>query len=464
MSHTTSQSEPVLSTLNSDGTRRKIRPKLSVGPFFIKRKYVAYVLLLIFTVTPYLSLNGKPLILLDLPARRFVLFGTTFLPSDTVLLMLLLVTIVLGVFFVTALLGRVWCGWACPQTVYMEFVFRPIERLFEGSPAQQMKLDREGLSGKRILKNIVFVLVALFIAHTFLAYFVGVENLVKWVRRSPFEHPVSFLVMAGVTTAMFLDFAWFREQTCIVACPYGRLQSVLLDRQSLIVGYDVNRGEPRGKARDTSQGDCIDCFACVHTCPTGIDIRKGLQMECIGCAQCIDACDAIMDRVKKPRGLIRYSSQDGFEGKARSLLRPRVLIYPMILVVTTSLFLVALNRTERAEVTVLRGLGKPFTLLETGEVSNQLRVKIMNRADETHAFQLRLIDANDMKLIAPMNPVTVSSNHSETITLFIVGNKELFVPRGKRLVRLHLSASAMRFEKTVSYELLGPTEKHEVTP
>ncbi|HLB37401.1 MAG TPA: 4Fe-4S binding protein, partial [Gemmatimonadales bacterium] len=222
---------PVLPTLNQDGTRRWLRPKLSRGRFFRRRRGLAWVLIALFALIPYLRLNGKPLILLDVVRRQFTMFGTTFLPTDTVLLMLLLVGIFLAIFWLTAVYGRVWCGWACPQTVYMEFLYRPIERLIEGGSRAQSDLDRRGWALRRLIKHAVFVGLSLFLAHTFLAYFVGVEELRRWVTRSPVEHPAAFLVMATTTALMFLDFGWFREQVCMVACPYGRLQSVLLDRR-----------------------------------------------------------------------------------------------------------------------------------------------------------------------------------------------------------------------------------------
>jgi cytochrome c oxidase accessory protein FixG len=287
----------VLPTLNEDGSRRWIRPKPSHGTYATVRRAVAYALMLVFFLIPHVRMGGKPLILLDIPRRQFTLFGTTFLPTDTMLLMLLLASIIIAIFLMTALFGRVWCGWACPQTVYMEFLFRPIERLVEGGRSGSLALDkqRSHFHPRRLLKYAIYVVLAIFLAHTFLAYFVGTEALAQWIRRSPADHPTSFLVMAGTALAIFGDFAYFREQTCLVACPYGRMQSVLLDRQSLIVAYDPTRGEPRmkGKTRPAGAGDCIDCGACVTTCPTGIDIRDGLQMECIHCTQCADACDEI---------------------------------------------------------------------------------------------------------------------------------------------------------------------------
>jgi cytochrome c oxidase accessory protein FixG len=449
----------VLSTMNEDGSRRWLRPRLSPGAFWHARRVVAYALMVLFFAIPYLRVRGKPLILLDVPRREFTLMGTTFLPTDTMLLMLLMVSVALAIFLLTALFGRVWCGWACPQTVYMEFLFRPLERWLEGGRSGSLGLDRAGrhLDRRRLLKHAIYLGLALFLAHTFLAYFVGIEQLVQWVRRSPLEHPTSFLVMAGTTALIFADFAWFREQTCIVACPYGRLQSVLLDRRSLIVGYDPNRGEPRArgvKDRAATAGDCIDCGACVLTCPTGIDIRDGLQMECIHCTQCADACDAIMDQVGKPRGLIRYASQAELAGTPSGRLRPRVVIYPAILALALGLLLYNLGNRADTDVTILRGLGAPFTREPTGMVINQVRIKLTNRGRADREYQIELVGPPEWRLVAPVNPVPLGAGRTAENSVFVVLPPEAFV-EGGREVSFRISDGA-GYQEEIPYRLVGP--------
>jgi cytochrome c oxidase accessory protein FixG len=412
--------------------------------------------MLLFAGLPWLRIGGKPLVLLDVPHREFTLFGRTFLPTDGVLLMLLLLSIFVGIVLATALVGRAWCGWACPQTVYMEFLYRPIEWFFDGTRDGKRTGEgrRRGLF--RVAKYAVFLVVSVFLGNTFLAYFAGTDALVRWVQRSPFEHPAPFLVMAVVTALTFFDFAYFREQMCTVVCPYARIQSVLLDRRSLIVGYDARRGEPRSKGKATAgSGDCIDCLACVKTCPTGIDIRQGLQLECISCAQCIDACDSIMDRIHKPRGLIRYAAQEGLEsGKPVRILRPRVLAYAGLFAALL-VALVATGRTRGdAELTLLRGLGAPFEMRE-GFAVNQIRVKIRNRGNEPRRYRIELLDAPNSRLIAPENPLEVAAEAQRSTSVFVMADPKSLAG-GARAVRFRVSDGAA-FSQVVAYRLLGPT-------
>jgi cytochrome c oxidase accessory protein FixG len=449
--------ERVLPTLNADGTRRRIRPRLYQGPRLTARRRTAWALMVLFAAAPWIRVGHKPLILLDVTGREFTLGGRTFLPTDGVLLMLLLLAIFVGIIWATALVGRAWCGWACPQTVYMEFLFRPIERWFEGTRESQLRLDKTGGGLRRLAKNAVFLLVAFLLANVFLSYFVGTATLVRWMAQSPLEHWSPFLIVAVTTGLVFFDFAYFREQMCTVACPYARIQSVLLDRRSLLVGYDRLRGEPRGKGKPLpGRGDCIDCGACVATCPTGIDIRDGLQLECIACAQCADACDGIMHKLKKPLGLIRYASQATLESQAPpKTLRPRVVIYPILLgVLLGTLAVLGATRTS-AEVTVLRGIGAPFTT--DGEfVTGELRVKVQNRSDVAERYTLSVAASPPVRLVAPENPLEVGPSAQRTTAVFVVAPRVSF-SRGGRAVTVHVT-DTHGLVLDLPYRLVGPSE------
>jgi cytochrome c oxidase accessory protein FixG len=449
--------ERVLPTLNADGSRRRIRPQLFPGRFFKARRIVAWLLIALFVAIPFTELNGMPLILLDVPARRFVLFGRAFLPTDGVLLMLLLLAIFVAVIWLTALIGRAWCGWACPQTVYMEFVFRPIERLCEGNRNQQLRLDQRAPGPRRILKYVLFSLLSVIVGNVFLAYFVGVDRLAQWITRPPAEHPVAFAVMAVTAALVMLDFAWFREQMCTVICPYARLQSVLVDQRSLLTGYDVGRGEPRSKGKpQPGRGDCIDCGACVRSCPSGIDIRDGVQLECIACTQCIDACDSIMDRIGKPRGLIRYGSElELATGKKARLLRPRVVVYPLVLAALIVILLITGKSRAGDEITVLRGQGAPF-VLQDELVRNQIRIKVQNRGPTDKAYAISLSGIEGARMIAPENPLRVAPDGRAETTLFVLAPKSAFAA-GVREVTFRVD-DGRGTRSDVGYRLLGPKE------
>ncbi len=446
----------VLPTLNADGSRRQIRPRSYHGRFERWRGWVAWGLIALFFGLPFVRINGHPALFFDLLTRHFHVFGRTFLATDGVLLMLVMLSLFVGIFWISALFGRAWCGWGCPQTVYMEYVFRPIERWLEGNRHDQAALDRAGGGYRRGLKLAVFALLSVLLGNVFLAYFVGVERLQQWVTQSPFDNPGAFLVMAVTSSLVFLDFAWFREQMCTVVCPYARLQAVLLDPRSLIIGYDARRGEPRGKGRErSSKGDCIDCGACVIACPTGIDIREGLQLECIACALCIDACDSVMDKVGSPRGLVRYASQLELAepSQKRGLLRPRVVLYPALIAVFAVLLLVIGGGRTVADITLLRGIGLPFVIVDGG-AQNQIRIKIHNRQPVPQNFKLELLGADGAQLIAPENPLSVGPEASESTTVFVIVPQSQLV-NGERPVRFRVS-DGKGFVQELPYRLLGP--------
>ena len=455
--------ERVLSTLNKDGSRRWLRPRLARGRFQRRRLLVAWLLILAYTLMPILRMGGKPLMLFDLDLRRFTLFGATFQATDTLLLMLLMVSILLSIFLLTALLGRVWCGWGCPQTVYMEYLFRPLERLIEGDHLSQHQLDQAGGGPRRLLKHALFLVISALLANTFLAYWVGWERLLDWMSGPPGEHWGGFVVMAVTTALTFVDFAWFREQTCIVACPYGRFQSVLLDRHSLIVAYDQRRGEPRTKLRRADewtsgarQSDCVDCHHCVVVCPTGIDIREGLQMECVHCTQCIDACDEVMDKVGRPRGLIRYGSQSEMATGRRRLLRPRVVLYPLALGLVLGLLVWNLTHRVDTELTILRGLGMPYQVLPGGLISDPVRIRIANKAERSRRYWVALTGPEEARLVAPVNPVTVGPGALEMTYVYVslpAGAFDDGRARGTLIV-----TDSLAFHRELSLTLFGPDD------
>jgi cytochrome c oxidase accessory protein FixG len=449
----------VLPTMNEDGSRRWLRPRPSRGVWWRRRRAVAYALMAAFLAIPHIQLNGKPLILLDAPRREFTLFGYTFLPTDTLLFMLFLFIAVLTIFLLTAFFGRVWCGWGCPQTVWMEFLYRPLERLIEGPPSFSQQLDREKrhFHPRRVLKFAVYGVVSLVMAHTFLAYWVGVDQLVVWVTRSPVEHPSSFAVMAVTSALVFADFAYFREQTCTIACPYGRWQAALLDRSSLIVAYDPGRGEPRMKGmkdRPAAAGDCVDCAMCVTTCPTGIDIRDGLQMECIHCTQCADACDAVMAKIGKPAGLIRYTSRELLAGQREHWLRPRTVIYPALLTVVLGAFVYLVSTKSTADVTLLAGTGAPYLEAPDGSITNQVRVKIANRSSRDQRYEIQVLGAEGGQVIVPINPFAVPKGRTDLTSVFVTMTRRAF-HEGRRPITVRVT-DGHDFTQEFPFRLLGP--------
>ncbi|XZE54339.1 cytochrome c oxidase accessory protein CcoG [Planctomycetaceae bacterium SH139] len=465
----------VLSTLEQDGSRRWLSPKLSTGVLWKRRRVVAYALIAIFVLLPHLRWGGKPLVLLDIVARRFVLFGHTFLPTDTLLLALGMVAVFLTIVLATAISGRLWCGWGCPQTVYMEFLFRPIDRLFEGTVGKGGKAKRELTLPMRFLRWGIYLVLSMALAHTFLSYFVGTERLAEWVRSSPVEHPAAFALMIGTTAAMLFDFLFFREQLCLIACPYGRFQSVMLDRRSRIVGYDVARGEPRHKGKrklastaadpqpvgvsaSASGGDCVDCNQCVVVCPTGIDIRDGLQMECINCTQCIDACNEVMDRVGLPQGLIRYTSQDELAGKPGGLLRARTILYPLALAVVVGGFLLVLSTKYAFDAGVSRSGGHPYTLDAAGMLRNNMSLRLMNRSDQPQTYKIEAIAPAGVELqIVDSSGLELGVGENSTVPVSVRFPTRLTAASGFADAEFRITDGADN-ERKLEYRLLGPKQ------
>lgn len=382
-----------VTSINEDGSRYFIHPADVTGFWTRWRRVVAVVLIAIYALLPVVKINGAPAVFLDVVHRKFHLFGITLLFQDLWLLFFLITGVGFVLFLVTAILGRIWCGWACPQTIFLDHLVRRIERWIDGdAPARRRLEDAPWTPGKilrRTLKHGLFFALAALIAHLFVSYFVSLPVLYGMMNHSPLEHWGLFLFVFGMTGALYFDFAWFREQFCIVLCPYGRLQSALIDDDSIVIGYDEQRGEPRGKV-NTVSGDCIDCRRCVQVCPTGIDIRQGLQMECIGCEACLDACDDVMKRLDRKPGLIRHDSLNAFAGRASRFLRPRLYLYLFFAVLGASVFFVATQQVRPVVVSVLRMQGAPF-IRNSETVRNNFLLRLANKRNAPHTYHIELV-------------------------------------------------------------------------
>ncbi|MCS6856667.1 MAG: cytochrome c oxidase accessory protein CcoG [Sandaracinaceae bacterium] len=382
------------SSLRKDGRRVFVHPADVSGRFTRLRHILFYILIAIWAVLPWIHVGGRPAVFLDVPRRRFFFFGYSFDATSFWLVWFVLTGVLFGLVFMTAILGRAWCGYACPQTVFLEGVYRKIERWVEGNRNERIALDQAPMSWdklwRRLVKHFLYILVSLFISHMFVAYFVSMPSLLEMMTRPPWEHPYAFAWCFGVGAILYGNFAWFREQLCLVICPYGRLQSILLDDDSLVVGYDEKRGEPRKKGKPKEgevRGDCIDCGRCVAVCPTGIDIRNGLQVDCIACAQCIDACDEVMKKIGKQPGLVRYDSLRGLRGEVRRFFRPRIAFYVLIgILLYGSGFALCLSQ-PRVEARIVRLRGLPF-FVEGNTVRNAFEVHLINDSDWKRTFRI----------------------------------------------------------------------------
>lgn len=389
-----------LATVDDTGKRVWLYPKKPRGRFTNWRQLVSYLLLGILLTGPFIKIGGEPLLLFDIVDRQFVLFGQVFWPQDFHLAVIGMITSVVFIILFTVVYGRIFCGWICPQTIFMEHVFRRVEFWIEGDYMKQKKLDKQEWNSEKIwkktAKHTIFILISAVIMHTFVAYIVGVEDLWTMISKGPTEEPFAFIAIVVFTGLFYGVFSKMREQVCTTICPYGRLQGVLLDRQSIVVAYDHVRGEERGKFRkgedreEKGLGDCIDCHQCVYVCPTGIDIRNGTQLECVNCTACIDACDSIMDRIGKPRGLVRYASEENIaDGKAWRFTG-RMKGYTAVLVILVGVLATLLTLRSDVETTILRTPGMMYQERSDGTITNLYQLKMVNKTTEDLPIELKL--------------------------------------------------------------------------
>ena len=385
-----------LQVIKEEGSRKWIYPQIIKGKLYQYRNWVSYALLLLMFSGPFIKINGEQLILFNIIERKFVFFGVIFWPQDFYLFVLAMLTFMVFILLFTVVFGRVWCGWACPQTIFMEMLFRKIENWIEGNWVSQKKLNESPLSLEKVFKkgskHIIFLLISFFIANIFLAYIIGSEELLKIITEPVENHIVGFISIIIFTGIFYFVFAFIREIVCTVICPYGRLQGVLLDNKSLIVAYNHERGEPRGKinhhANSDGLGDCIDCGVCVQVCPTGIDIRKGTQLECINCTACIDACDMVMEKIHRPKRLIGFMSEEQIVSKQPFSFGKRVYGYAAILLVMVSLLTVLIIRRSDIQATILRASGTLYQERTDGTVSNLYNAEVINKTSYPVKFNL----------------------------------------------------------------------------
>lgn len=412
-----------IGTINEEGKRAWVFPKKPSGKFWKYRTYVSYFLLVFLISAPFIKINGNQFMMFNVLERRFNILSFPFWPQD---FHLFVISMIIGVIFValfTVAFGRIFCGWMCPQTIFMEMVFRRIEFWIDGDRGAQIRLDRQEWDSekirKRVTKWLAFFIISFLIANVFLAYLIGSDRLIRYMTDGPLQHISTLISLLIFTAVFYFVFAWFREQVCIIACPYGRMQSVLLDNKSIVVAYDHKRGEAengRKKFRKNEDrealghGDCIDCFQCVNVCPTGIDIRNGTQLECVNCTACIDECDTIMEKVNLPKGLIRYASEDEIVKKEKFKFSPRLKGYTAVLVILTGVLIGMLFLRNDLEANILRLPGQLYEHKEGNIISNVYTYKLMNKTTKdvnqvsfkilSHKGTIKLVRDSDFVVLA----------------------------------------------------------------
>ena len=390
-----------LATMDKKGKRLWVYPKKPKGKFTNYRTLVSYTLLLLLLSGPFIKIGDQPFLLFDILERRFIIFGQVFWPQDFFLFLIGMITSVVFIILFTVVFGRIFCGWICPQTIFMEGVFRKVEYWIEGDYMAQKKLDKQPWNREKIMKKtwkqLVFIMISAIIMHTFMVYLIGIEHMWEIIHGGPLQNKGGFIAMVVLTGLFYGVFSRLREQVCTTICPYGRLQGVLLDRQSFVVAYDHKRGENRSKFRKNEdreavgKGNCIDCKQCVYVCPVGIDIRNGTQLECVNCTACIDVCDSVMDRIGKPKGLVRYAAEQNIANKLPFTFTGRMKAYTTLLVILTGVLMSLLIIRSDFETSILRTPGMMFQEREDGKITNLYQLKMVNKTNKAMALRLELL-------------------------------------------------------------------------
>jgi cytochrome c oxidase accessory protein FixG len=452
-----------LASVHKDGRRKWVYARQPSGRYYRARTAVSVLLLAFLVAAPFVQVNGQPLVLLNVLERRFVLFGMVFWPQDFYLVVLLALTALVTLALSTAAIGRVWCGWLCPQTVFLEMVFRRIEYLIDGSAERQVRRDsRPWVAADYVragIKHAIFFALSFAIANLFLAYVIGAGPLWRIVTDPPSQHLTGLVAITIFSLLFYGVFARFREQACVLACPYGRVMSSLIDRHTVTVTYDAPRGEPRGKvSRDRgaagAAGDCVDCSRCVTVCPTGIDIRNGIQLECVNCTACMDACDAVMAQLHRPPGLIGYRAHEPGRAGRPSWLTPRVLAYATVWALLVATATTLLARRRDLDVLILRQPGTLFAALEDGQVANFYTVQVLNRSARPHLLEYRAVEPAGAR-ITPLGPLDRVEAHGLIESRFFLQLPREHLRAGSTPVRFEVHADGALLA-TIDSSFLGP--------
>jgi cytochrome c oxidase accessory protein FixG len=451
-----------VATISKQGKRNFIFPKKPKGKLYSLRTLVSVVYLFIFFTLPFIKVDEEPLFLFNVVQRKFIFFGQIFWPQDFFIFAIGLLTFMLFIIFFTVVFGRVFCGWACPQTIFMEMVFRKIEYWLDGDMNEQRRLKQMPWNARKIRKRLtkmaVFYFISFIIANFFLAYIIGMDNVLAMVKEGVAANPVTFVSLLLFSAVFFFVYYWFREQACIVVCPYGRLQGVLLDKKSIVVTYDYVRGEPRGKIKKVKDdnwetGDCVDCFACVRVCPTGIDIRNGTQLECINCTACIDACNAIMEKVGRPRGLIRYDSEENIAHSKKTKFNWRMAAYSVVLLLLTSALVLMLVTRDDVDARVLRTAGQLYQSLPGGKISNLYNIKLVNKTRKDIPVSMKLENMQGEITVVGKDFMVPKESHFQSSFFVKIDGRQLL--KRKTTIVLGVYRGGKKIE-TIKTTFLGP--------
>jgi cytochrome c oxidase accessory protein FixG len=425
-----------LATVDDDGSRKWLYPKQPKGSFYNARKVISYLLLAFFFSAPFIYVGGEQLLLFNLLERKFVLFGSIFYPHDFHIFMFAMAVAIIGIGIFTLVFGRLFCGWICPQTIFMEMLFRRIEYLIEGDAGAQKALNKAPMSGKKFAKkfskHLIFLAISFAISNLFLAYIIGSQALWAIMTEGIAAHVVGLVMIIVFSLVFYMVFMFLREQVCTTICPYGRLQSVLLDKKSMVVAYDYNRGEARAKIKKNEdrklmlKGDCIDCFQCVQVCPTGIDIRNGTQLECTNCTACIDACNIMMDAVGLEKGLIRYTSEEALETKTAFKFTKRIWFFSALLLALTVVFGLLLFARNAVEMKLLRAVGQSSHITNDGRIGNVFTYSIYNKTNKILPLRFELDNVKGtVEVIGNVDFSLPAGNHINGTCVISIAKEEI---------------------------------------